>query len=255
MRFWPVLAAVLLAAPGAALAKCASPGAFLVPIDGDLPANPSLHVFFPSWTKEPPVLTVTDEQGNDLEYRIVAVPSSKAFQVVRVEVETGAATSIVVSTESFRETKPRTYRIDRSYAPAPRARVRIEATSESSYQWTCSHEEVRSLSVDTAAPLYRVEWAESEKAFRAGERRTVLLAHRTQELAFRWNDKPVPATALLPLGYLNCTGATLEWEGPIWAAIVAMYPDGSETPLGEPEQIQPPSSSEGKSPDWSRRKE
>lgn len=246
MRFWPVLAALLLSVPSVAAAKCAAPGPFLVPAEGDLPANPSLHLFFPAWSKEPPPFTIKDGQGNELEHTVVAVASSKAFQVVRIDIASGDATSIVVSQESYGTTKDRTYRVDRSYAPAPRSRVRITSTPESSYEWMCSHEELRNLTVDTTAPLFRVEWAESEKAFRAGERKSVLLAHRTTELAFRWNEKPVPETASLPLGHLNCTGATLEWNGPIWAAVIAVYPDGSETPLGEPEEIPPPSSSKGK---------
>lgn len=248
MRSWPVVAAFAasaLFAPSTALAKCAGPSAFLVPADGDLPANPSIHLFFPAWTKAPPVLTVKDEAGNELEHTLVAVPSTKAFQVVRIDVESGAATSLVVSRDMHGTAKEQAYRIDPSYAKAPRSSVRIESATESSYQWTCSHEELRNLSVDTTAPLYRVEWAESEKAFRDGERKTLLLPHRTSELAFR-GDKPVPTTASLPLGHINCTGSTLEWNGPIWAAVVAMYPDGSETPLGEPEQIPPPPSSKGR---------
>lgn len=251
MRFWPVLAALSLSLPSVAAAKCAAPGAFLVPANGDLPANPTLHLFFPLWTKEPPAISITDGQGNELEHRLVALPSTKAFQVVRIEVESGAATSIVVLQESRGTDRSQTHRIDPSYAPAPRSRVRIEGAVESSHEWTCSYEEVRNLSVDTIAPLYRVEWADSEKAFRDGERKTLLLPHRVRELAFRWSDEVLlPKAALLPLGHINCTGSTLEWNGPIWAAVVAVYPDGSETPLGEPEEIQPPASSKGKARDW-----
>lgn len=250
MRLWLGFAALSIAlAPASALAKCAGPGAFLVPFEGDLPGDPSVHLFFPSWMKDAPDVVVKDQDGNPLEHRIVAVPSSSAFQVLRIDVESAGATSLALSfaNDSGRALPERTFRIDPKYAPAPRSAARIESVTESSYEWTCSHEEAQQLSVDTRAPLYRVEWAASEREFRAGNRQQVLLPHRIKELAFRWNDSPVPDSPLLVLGHLNCTGSTLDWkQGAIWAAVVALYPDGSETPLGEPMRVKPPSSSRGK---------
>jgi hypothetical protein len=256
MRFWHGLAALSIAlAPASALAKCAAPSEFLVPSEGDLPSNPALHLFLPFWKKDAPDLTVKDQDGNPLQYEIKAVTSSPAFDVLRIDVVSAGASSISLSFErgAGRHLPERTFRIDPRYASAPRSAARIESVTESSYQWTCSREELQQLQIDTAAPLYRVEWAASESDFRAGNRKSVLLPHRLQDLAFNWNENPVPATALLALGQINCTGSTFDWtQGPVWVAVVAMYPDGSETPLGEPALVKPPSSSRGKSPNWNK---
>jgi hypothetical protein len=255
MRFWHGFAALsIVLAPASALAKCAAPNEVLVPAEGDLPIDPSLHLFLPFWKKEAPEITVKDQDGNPLEHKLTAVTSSPAFDVLRIEVESAGATSISVSFGSTgRQPPERTFRIDPRYATAPRSAARIESVTESSYEWTCSREELQQLEIDTAAPLYRVEWASSERDFHAGKRTSLLLPHRLKELAFRWNKDPVPTSALLPIGQINCTGKTHDWtQGAIWAAVVAMYPDGSETPLGEPVLVKPPPSSRGRQRDWSK---
>ncbi len=242
-----MIALVAVSLPSAVSAKCAAPGAFLVPGSGEVPQNPALHLFVPSWMEQAPVLTARSGD-HVLASKMTIVGSSPAFRVYRIEIETGDSSSIDVSFERWSNEVHGTYHVDARYAGAPRSAVQIEEITEKSYQWTCSYEETRRLGVDTRAPLYRVEFAASEEEFRSGVRRSLHLPHRTSEVAFRWEDSEVPESPLLVLGHVDCLGSTLEWKGPIWAAIVAMYPDGTETPLGAPQRIDPPSSSKGKGP-------
>ena len=243
-RFRWLLPLFLLAAP-AAHAKCASPGAFVVPDGGPLPMNPRLHVFVPAWRDGLPKLDITNEDGVTLDHTIVAVTSSKAFDVFQVDVRSVNVETIHVEIEGAR--RKNSYAIDRGWKAPSASPVRVTTVGESSFEWTCSNEEARLLTPDTQAPLYRVTWAQSEEAFRAGKHESVLLPNLTKALAWNWEGKPVKGAAELPLGKLNCSGNTLEWQGPIWAAVVAIHPDGTETPLGDPIEIAPPVSSKGRS--------
>lgn len=189
-------------------------------------------------------MLATDQDGRPLRHRLVELQSSPVFKVVRVDVETGLARTITV-TYTYRGYAgamfPRedSYTIDANYSPSRHAAVRVESFSESMYYWTCSAEALQMLSVDTVAPVFRVEWADSEDQFLRGPRQTVLLAHRTKDLAFSYGE--VSVTPQLDLGYIDCAGATIDWKSPIWVAVVAIFPDGSETPVGKPILIPPPS--------------
>jgi hypothetical protein len=235
-----VILAVALGASGSSRARCGTLHPFLVPHAGALPRNPTLHLFYPASDPDAvPRVQVRDASGRALRFDASKIDGA---QLLRIEIETRGAASIEVSFRTDEDALRKVvYRIDPSVRGAAAVSPRILSVSESSYSWSCSWEALQALALDVKAPLFRVEWAESEAAFAAGSRRTILLPHRFGDLAFLSPETHVPESAVLPLGDMNCAPSTLEWKGPIWAAVAAMYPDGSQTPLSEPLRIDPPS--------------
>ncbi len=228
-----------LGAPRSSRAVCASPHPFLVPHTGALPRNPTLHLFYAaSGSDAVPQVQVRDARGRELRFDASKVDGA---EVLRIQIETRGAASIEVSFRTDDEDLQKVvYRIDPNVPGAAAAPPRILSVTESSYHWSCSWEALQALALDVKAPLFRVEWAESEAAFASGSRRVILLPHRYVEVAFLSPESHVPESAVLPLGDINCWERTLEWKGPIWAAVAALYPDGSQTPLSEPLRIDPP---------------
>lgn len=235
---------VVLASPSISFAKCAYPGAFVVPEADELPPDPTLHLFFHGSARVTPEVAIHDQAGRQVPFEVVALEGAMELQALRITVRTGDASSITVALDASwpPEGRNKSYRIVDAESLAPRERLRLDEVADSSYEWSCSYEEARILKIASLAPVHRVEWSRSEADFREGRRAALLFPLNLRKQAFRWSgDERVRETAAIPLGYVNCFGPTLDWDdGPIWVGVVGVYPDGSETPMSLPVRVEPP---------------
>jgi len=226
---------LLLSFPASAWASCRQPGSFLSPHDGaSVPVNPVIHAFVVGpgdfdWK-------VSDENAHPLQHRVVALPSIGVFRAFRVEIQSADATSVVIGESR--------YTVDRAWKAPSATAVTVDSVTASNYLWDCSKHETRNLVINEPADAYRVIWAESAESWERGERKEVVLPAHIFE-AFRSRHDEVPpkllATGRVELGYANCTGLTFVWKGPIWAGVIGLFSDGSETtsPVS-PLLIEPP---------------
>jgi hypothetical protein len=108
-------------------------------------------------------------------------------------------------------------------------------------QWTCSHTRTRNLHFAAAAWAYRVVAAPTAQALAAGQGKAFVVP-RALEQMWGYDVGRISTTASLALGHANCFGPTFDWSGgAVVATVLALLPDGSETPVtATPLAIDPP---------------
>lgn len=197
-----VLLIVAFASP-AAFAECAASAGFLEPGSGPLPRHAVVHLFVPSYYDEAPRIDVRGESGRILGADVQQLDSPGAFRIWRISFDASEESVVTVGHSiGSREPTLRTiFPIERAQEREGVSRsVRVESLSESFYYWTCSAEMLQRLSVDVAAPVYRIEWAPSEDAFLRGDRKRFLLPHRTDAGYWGKDASAPPSLALDFLG-------------------------------------------------------
>jgi hypothetical protein len=239
----------LALAPAPARGKCAMPAAVIVPPDGAaLPPKPVLYAFVPGGFGKRPAdalpLTIVDGAGAKVSFRVTRLGEAPAFAAYRIEVDARAGSRITVklTQQMYREvTIARTYAVAGDWKRPARGATAVTKVTHESHRWTCSHQLSQNLTPGRFAPAYRVEWAETEKAWRDGKRERLFLPYSKAEF-WNWRNEKVPQAALLELGHLDCMGSTFEWKGkPIYVGVAALHPDGSEDPpAAEPVKVSPP---------------
>jgi hypothetical protein len=129
------------------------------------------------------------------------------------------------------------YQVSRRFAPPGVHRpVSIIGVSSESWSWTCSYQTTRNLRPSHRAPAYRVEWALTEADFRAGHRESLVVPG--------WYESGGKGEAQGPwvvkLGALDCRAPNFDWKAPIYAGLVALEVDGTESPEPtEPVRVEP----------------
>lgn len=224
-----------------ASAECAMPRTFLSPATGaSLPADPVLYVFSPQWHDEAPVISVhriDTGEDEEVEAKVELVSESGAFRVHRVQVDLDEpSANIGLEVVGPYETLEARYLLNAGWKPTAARTVEITSQTHDSLMWTCSYQNSLNLELDapTDAVAFRVEWASTEDDFKAGKRESVVLP--TSMSTFFSRDESAAATKpVLELGHANCQGFTFRWadesDAAIAAGVVALLPDGTETPL------------------------
>jgi hypothetical protein len=199
--------ALLVAAPRVVEAKCAGPGLAVAPASGASTAGVS-------WVFAPAHQEVEIDVG--ARYGV-------AFTVDKVS-ETGEFTAyrVAVRFRPVPELPPRveyTIRVKTAYGqsllagyvkaaagPAPTDQVLLEEARYVKDGWTCSHTDAVIARPSLEAPAYRIEWAPTEAAYRAGERSVVVVP---ASMASFWGGGKKDQRPAIELGYLNCFGETI----------------------------------------------
>ncbi len=212
---------------GRAEAECASPQVVVSPRDGArVPVDPVLYVFMPSWRgAEASHLRVVADGGGERMFAATVVSKSDAVTALRVRVDSGAARRLTVSYGSVELGR---YAIDRSWRPSD-APVQVTGGEYVHDVWTCSHTDAHFVTA-TAAPAYRVDWAETPDAFAAGTATSVVLPRHADDF-WHWGDGPyTDGDGRIGLGYLSCLGETAA-SGPSiagrYVCVRGLYEDGS----------------------------
>jgi hypothetical protein len=240
MRGWSI--ALGLLAAGNAHAKCAAPHPVLAPDGGALPPNPIVYLFSPMPERLKPRVIARDAAQRPLPLKMTLASQTAAFAVYKLEL---AVASGSVDVElGYPEWTPATthtaYTVEPAAARAHEA-PHVEGPHAHSYTWTCSYQKSQDLELTSQAPVYRVEWAESEQDVRRGLTRKSLMPSRLERFFWDPRQPPLAREGRIELGYVSCLGGTFDWGAtPIWVSVVALFPDGSETPAAPPRRIEPP---------------
>lgn len=238
--------------PRPAEAKCAYPEPFFVgSADGTVPGNPVLYLFASrSYALTPlkwkPVVHATDRLGLPVAVEIRAVSTTPAFDTYELRASIAAPNRLTVTLGELprwmahRKAPTATFQVVKRWQKPSLEPVTVVKTRTEASRWTCSYQRSKNLTPSALAPAYRLEWAESARAFREGQRKSVVLPYN-MSLFFQGN-RAAPTDALLQLGHVSCQGHTLEFKGrPIWIGLRALYADGSESKAGaKPRRLTPP---------------
>lgn len=260
---------VLLVATGLAEAKCAMPTAFLAGLDGSLPPDPAVWVFAPGWGQDSQVTVLVDGAAGRAKAELVSFgdggqgwpgtlvqpdasgvlaldlpvvhdgerPVVPSFVAWRVDIDADAGSKVEVTLDGVKKTAM----VEKlaTLAMAPREEVALEDLGVSQRSWTCSFEMTRRMRPSVEAPVYRVEWAATEQAWKDGETHVTWMPRNPG----RWFERFSDTSALpreLAFGHLNCAGWTLQRGGSVWVGVRGVFPDGSETPAPMPVRIDVP---------------
>jgi hypothetical protein len=198
---------LVLAASRPAGAECAAPGIAVAPIGGES-TNGVSWVFVP----EPANVSIRAASPHDIETTIEKVSATSAFATFRVTVR---------FLGSNLPPRPRyTVHVDRSslddltveyrraeITPEPPAdRVRLESLRLEQSYWRCSYTNAVVARPSVEAPAYRIEWAPTEAAYRAGDRSVVVVP---ASMASFWRSDPETTLPALELGHVSCFGITI----------------------------------------------
>lgn len=249
-----------LLVPQLAAAKCMAPSAFVVAPD-TAPPDPTVWVFVPGGWREvsltvtvdgaPTAAAATLTSYGDGQHGFPAtVHAAEAgpialttpdlsdangrivphFAVWAVAIDADAGQVTVALNDGY-DREGASFAIDPAWKAPRAAAVTLTDLGVEQMSWTCSHQHTRNLRPSVDAPVYRLEWAVTEQAWRDGERHTLLLPRAMDPYFGR------DADTMLELGHVNCNGYTMTRGGAIWAAAVGLYADGSETPLPDPVRV------------------
>lgn len=252
------LVALLTVVPAGAAAECASPmPVFSPPSGAALPREATLYLFMaaPFAVGAVPEVEVRfdDHVGESVPVTLTGLPSPPAYSAFRLDFRPGREGAVRVELREGEGEPPRvaTYQVLGQLSVAVRSPVTIVAVEEELHHWTCSWQSTRNLTASAEAPAYRVEWATSESEYRAGRRKTLVVPRRMEAFFRRHADAaPLPSQGRIELGHVDCHGHTFEWsDRPVWAGLVALNADGTESSAPDaPTRIDPPSSKDGRTP-------
>lgn len=217
--------ALVLGVARVAEADCAGPGLVVAPASGASTAGVS-WVFAPA--HENVEISVGARYG--VESIVEKVSETGAFAAYRVEVR-------------FRpvpELPPRpgyTVRVKSAYGrslvagyirteagAAPTERVLLENARYVKDAWTCSHTDAVIARPSVEAAAYRIEWAATEAAYRAGERSVLVVP---ASMSAFWGSRGENKGPAIELGYLNCFGPTIPEQALAETVYLGIAPLGS----------------------------
>lgn len=227
-----VLTLLTLLVPVSASAMCASPDAFVLPRPGTvLPPNPTLYFFNPPATPErgrvdPTKMRARTQSGAPLRMESRKLESMGGLEVFRLDVTAKAGVE---------------FHLEPWSAGARGWRVRADALSNEAFMltrgkdifssWTCSYESLRVLDSSLAAPAYRVEFATTEAALRAGKGQSAVVEGDNDAFLVRSSrsEAPPPPARSVRLGHHDCYGENFSWATSSLAVrVTALLSDGSE---------------------------
>lgn len=237
-RILPALAISLVALTAHfddAHADCMASSPFLSPATGaKLPPNPVLYAFVPEHMADPTARVESSPSG--AEIRAEKVSSNDTFKTFKLTV-TRAPTGTIKIELGIWKGGSHSYYADGEYAIDPGwkkpagAAVEITSLTVEMSAWTCSHNQTYNLRPSVRAVAYRLEYATSYDDFSKGKRQTAV--HPTSLEGF-FTPKDEPGEAIVKLGHANCLYETFRWPAAlIYAGLVALHPDGSETPASK----------------------
>jgi|GEM_PF-2697279 len=232
------LALSAVAVTGVAHAECMAPQPFIAaPSDGVVPPNPVVYVFTPRWmTLEKVRVEARDQATVGIAREPVGGTESWSASKVRITAAKAGKIAVVAVIRGYGET---TFELRRELTiatPKPTTtpkKATVVDYGVSRYGWTCSHEDVRKLGVDVAAPAYRVELMVGDEVRRSS------VFPDSSDRFFSSHDDSEELPVVLKLGHINCQGDSFEWRAIDMARlrITALMTDGSEVtsgPVGVP---------------------
>jgi hypothetical protein len=237
LRRAPVLLlAVGIAASFASLedarADCMASSPFLSPATGaKLPPDPVIYAFVPEHMADP-----TAKVSSGASISVEKVSSNDTFNSFRLTVKNAPSGRIKVELGiwklgSHSYYADGEYTIDPVWKKPAGAEVKIASLTKEIDAWTCSHNQTYNLRPSVRAAAYRLEYATSYDDFVKGKRQTAV--HPVSLNGF-FAPKDEPGEAIVKLGHANCLYETFRWPAAlIYAGLVALHPDGSETPASE----------------------
>ncbi len=229
------LALVLLASllqPTRSRADCMASRSFIVPVPGTaLPPDPVIYAFVPEHMADPGARIESDDKG--VSVTIQRVSGNDTFNAFRLDVKkkTPGAFKVVVSMKVGKSENvyaASSFTIDPAWKPPADKVVKIDELTKESLAWECSHNMTYNLHPSVQAMAYRLEWSKTQEDFAAGKRESAVFPY---SLAPFFEKEPSPAPAVVKLGHANCLSDTFRWPSAfVYAGLVALHPDGSETP-------------------------
>ncbi len=230
-----VLALASLLHPVPARADCMASRPFIVPVPGTaLPPDPVIYAFVPEHMADPGARIESDDP--DASVAIQRVSGNDAFNAFRLNVKKKkpGAFEVVVSMKVGKSESVYAasgFTIDPAWKPPADKVVKIDKLTKESDSWECSHNLTYNLQPSVQAMAYRLEWARTQEDFASGKRESAVFPYSLQPF---FDKKPEPAPAVVKLGHANCLSNTFEWPSAfVYAGLVALHPDGSETPPEE----------------------
>jgi hypothetical protein len=218
------VACVVLAGARAAHAECSDARSALFPLDGTLPANPTLYLFVAD--QRMPELRIADDDGLPVGSRIEPIGGEGALSVYRVQLFRDHGEVDIVLGDG--DLAPRRhYHIERGHQVDPRtviARVRLD-----DYDWPCSFTHAVDLEVQGEAAAYRLVW------YRGDHTGEALLPPATAAL-FQYRGAPPPEKLEVQIGHVSCLGLTVAhevYDDGAYVQLSALFSDGSEMRIGD----------------------
>lgn len=228
------LIALLFAADGRG--DCLASRPFITPVSGTkLPPNPVLYVFTRSHDNAPQASVESADPNAGVKVELVSGNDTFEAYKLSVKQEVEGALKIVVDFKSSHETGTASiapnYVIDRAWKRPGDKSVRIDSLTKEMRSWQCSHNQTYNLRPSVSAMAYRVEWATTPTDFAAGNRESGVFPYSLEPF---FQPQGGPFEAVIKLGHANCLSNTFRWPAAIvYVGLVALHPDGSETPNNE----------------------
>ncbi|HXU83146.1 MAG TPA: hypothetical protein VN914_17245 [Polyangia bacterium] len=254
------LGAAIALRGGSARAMCMPAPVFTAPRGGRLPPRPTIYWFRAKGGltrlrigKDGILIPVLEPlprfAGNEGDRRTVPVDarivaSADGFDVVRIDVEADLAGPLRLETVNHAGANSRVadFEVDTGWR-RPRTSTLLRRETLQRYS-SCSGDDSHDLILDSAAPAFRVYWADTAEQVRARSCSNVIVP-RSRECA--WADDAAglarcACEARVPLGYMSCSGSTFDWpDHAVFVGVAGLLPDGSEESLaGEPLRMEAP---------------
>lgn len=210
-------------------ADCRAAQSFLVPPEGtSLPADAVLYAFVPGQLAEPSVRLEGDEEASATLKRVSENETFNAYEI-RLTAKKAGELEVIVSMrvdESESIYARSAYQIDPEWKrPEPAQPVTLREPIKELRAWECSHNQTWNLYPSVEAMAYRVEFAKSPEAYRAGDRELQVFP---PSLGLFFDPHTQPDEAELKLGHANCLANTFRWPAVfVYVGVAALHPDGS----------------------------
>jgi hypothetical protein len=236
--------ALILAAAQPADAKCAGPGVAFAPESGDTAGV--TWVFVPSYSGA----KIEVASSVEMHAEITEVSDNDTFRAYRVSVSHRVAGALGAGDRSYNvrvvgqygTEDTASYRLTGDRRPYPGPALLADGRYDKD-AWTCSHTDAVTARPSVDAWAYRIEWARTEAAYRAGDREILVVPASMK--AF-WGGAEAPR---IELGHLNCFGETIPADALAETAYLGIIPlgpwaegDAPDHPIavrsGEPPRIE-----------------
>jgi hypothetical protein len=216
-------------------ADCMASSAFLSPPPGAaLPPSPVLYLFVPEHLPNPDVRVTSG--SSVVKVKVEEVSKNDTFKVLELAVARDAAGQLKIVASGVKNKTDYgsfahadgEYTIDPAWKPPADKVVEIKSLTRESKGFTCSHNATYNLRPSTPAIAYRLEYAKSYDDWSAGKRKSAIHPPSLRQF---FDPDSAPGEAVIKLGHAMCLYETFRWPSAyVYAGLVALHPDGSETP-------------------------
>jgi len=220
---------------GDARADCMASSPFLSPAESaKLPPNPVIFAFVPEHMADPTARVASSPAG--AQVRVEKLSANDTFKAFKLTVTEAPSGTIKIALGIWKGSDhsyyaDAEYEIDPAWKKPAGAEVAITSLTKEIDAWTCSHNQTYNLRPSVRAVAYRLEYATSYDDFAAGKRQTAV---HPASLSSFFAPKEEPGEAIVKLGHANCLYETFRWPAAlIYTGLVALHPDGSETPASK----------------------